>query len=179
MLFRSEIAKDLLEATSDDAVPHDLIPTNWPNDEALELSKLQLPVDVVVAKKTDEGFDDQSIKIEKVGSQKKLCNHDEVILDIGPATSYIYSQILKRAMVIFWNGPMGFVENFNFAQGTKDVAQAIADSKGFSVIGGGDTEGIVSKFGLEDKFGHVSTGGGAALALLAGEELAVLKYLQI
>ena len=73
---------------------------------------------------------------------------------------------------------MGMFEDFDFSKGTEEIAKAIAQSNGFSVIGGGDTEGVVQRFKLEGKFGHVSTGGGASLAALAGVELPVLKYLK-
>lgn len=74
---------------------------------------------------------------------------------------------------------MGLFEDFHFASGTREVAEAIADSNGFSVVGGGDTESVVTKFRLEGRFGHVSTGGGASLELLAGEELSVVPYLTV
>ncbi|MEK9165691.1 MAG: phosphoglycerate kinase [Patescibacteria group bacterium] len=175
-----EIARELLAKSKNDVVPHELLPEKWPNGGPIKLSKIQLPIDVLTAKRNlNNGFDDETIKIEKVNSRSNLCDPQDSILDIGPRTTDIYSQIVKRARTIFWNGPMGLFENFNFSHGTKKLAEAIAKSKAYSVIGGGDTEAVVTKFDLEGQFGHVSTGGGAALSLLAGEELPVLKYLEI
>ena len=172
-----EVARAIIEKTKNPPVPLELAPDKWLTGEAFELAKIQLPFDVVVAKKREGGFNDETIKIEKVNGRKDLCAENEAILDIGPVTQHIYSQITKRARTIFWNGPMGLFENFDFSSGTKAVAEAIANSNGFSIIGGGDTEVVVTQFHLEGRFGHVSTGGGASLALLAGEEIPVLKYL--
>ncbi|HCA67305.1 MAG: phosphoglycerate kinase [Candidatus Jacksonbacteria bacterium RIFOXYA2_FULL_44_7] len=173
-----EIAKTLLSNTARKSVPHELIPFTWPNGERVALSKIQLPLDVIIAKKKpDGGFFDKTVVIKKLNGQQKLCNNDEAILDIGHTTSFVYNEVIKRGRTIFWNGPMGYFEDFNFRDGTRSIANAVADSNGFSVIGGGDTEGVIAKFNLAGRFGHVSTGGGASLSLLAGEELAVLKYL--
>jgi phosphoglycerate kinase len=174
-----KIASELLSQTKNDTVPHELIPEKWPNGGPISLAKIQLPLDIVIGKKkTHDSYHDETIRIEKINSRRQLCGKDEAILDTGPVTNYIYSEIVKRARTIFWNGPMGYFEDFNYSQGTKDLARAIADSKGFSIIGGGDTEGVIPKFELENQFGHVSTGGGASLALLAGEKLPVMKYLE-
>lgn len=173
-----EIARELLAKSKNDTVPYELLPEKWPNSGPIKLSKVQLPIDVITAKIKNGGFDDETVKIEKVNGRKQFCAKNEAILDIGPYTSYIYGEIIKHARTIFWNGPMGLFEDFNFSQGTKKLAEAIARSKAYSVIGGGDTEAVVTKFDLEGQFGHVSTGGGAALAFLGGEELPVLKYLK-
>ncbi|MFH1713340.1 MAG: phosphoglycerate kinase [Candidatus Jacksonbacteria bacterium] len=174
-----EIARELLAQSKNDAVPHELLPEKWPNGGPIKLSKVQLPIDVITAKKTTVGFDDETVKIEKINGRKQLCAEDEAILDIGPYTADIYGEIIKHARTVFWNGPMGLFEDFNFSQGTKKLAEAIAQSKAYSIIGGGDTEAVVTKFDLEGQFGHVSTGGGASLALLAGEKLQVLKWLEV
>jgi len=174
-----EVAKELIAKTNGLIVPHELTPGQWPDGEPVALTKVQLPVDIIVGKKRKQGgYDNSSLRIEKINGQKELCAMDEAILDIGPYTAYLYGEIVKRARTIFWNGPMGYFEEFSFSQGTKTVAEAVAASKGFSVIGGGDTEGVVTRFNLENQFGHVSSGGGASLALLAGEEFPVLKYLE-
>jgi phosphoglycerate kinase len=181
-----EVAREIIEKTKNTPVPLELVPDNGFTSlrathrqagEAFELAKIQLPLDVVVAKKKDGGFNNETIKIEKVNGRKDLCAENEAILDIGQVTQHMYAEIIKRARTIFWNGPMGLFENFDFSSGTKAVAKAIADSNGFSIIGGGDTEAVVTQFHLEGRFGHVSTGGGASLALLAGDELPVMKYL--
>ncbi len=82
---------------------------------------------------------------------------------------------IKKAKTIFWNGPMGVFEIDKFAFGTKKVSEAVARAKATTVVGGGDTEVIAAKYKLEDKFDHISTGGGASLEFLAGKELSALK----
>lgn len=174
-----KVAHNLLQQVNRNEVPEDLIPDEWPNGKKISLYRIQLPVDVICAPKNgNETYADDTLKIEKVNGRHNLCNDKEAILDIGPYTVKLYQEILKKARTIFWNGPMGLFENFDFASGTKAVAEAVAASNGYSVIGGGDTEGVVSRFHLDGKFGHVSTGGGASLELLAGLELPVLKYLK-
>jgi len=98
-------------------------------------------------------------------------------LDIGPETIELFTGIIKKAKVVVWAGPMGRFEDVSYEEGTKKIAQAIIESKAFSVVGGGDTIGALTKLNLVDKFSHVSTGGGAMLAFLAGEELPGLKAL--
>ncbi len=171
-------ARSLMEKIANVSIPHELIPNAWPNGEHTTLTKLQLPLDVVIGKKNPAGgFASDELIIRRLTQPTDICGYEESILDIGPVTQNLYSEIVKQARTIFWNGPMGLFEDFHFSSGTREVASAIADSNGFSVVGGGDTESVVTKFNLEGRFGHVSTGGGASLSLLAGEELAVLKYL--
>ncbi len=100
------------------------------------------------------------------------------ILDIGPESIKEFSEIIKNSKMIIWNGPMGLFENDNFAEGTRAIAQAIADSKAFKVLGGGDTISAIDKFGMIGRFDFLSTGGGAMLAFLAGEKLPGLKALK-
>ena len=92
-------------------------------------------------------------------------------LDIGPETSKNYAAEIAGAKTIVWNGPMGCFEMPNFAKGTFDVCQAVADSNAISIIGGGDSASAIEKAGLEDKVSHVSTGGGASLEFLEGKAL--------
>ncbi|MBI4359812.1 MAG: phosphoglycerate kinase [Candidatus Jacksonbacteria bacterium] len=173
-------ARAIFQKTRGKEIPHELIPDVWPNGERGTISKLQLPLDVIIGKKNAEGgFANNELIIKKVTGPESLCGDEAAILDIGPVTRALYGEIAKRARTIFWNGPMGLFEDFHFASGTREVAEAIADSNGFSVVGGGDTESVVTKFRLEGRFGHVSTGGGASLELLAGEELSVVPYLTV
>ncbi len=103
---------------------------------------------------------------------------DNKILDIGDQTMKKYLEVIKTAKTIIWNGPMGLFENPMFAKGTNEVAQAIAESSAMTVIGGGDTISAVDKLHLLEKFGFVSTGGGAMLAFLAGNLLPGLEALK-
>ena len=93
------------------------------------------------------------------------------IMDIGPDAAEQYRSIISAASMIVWNGPMGVFEDERYAAGTRAIADAVVDSDCFSLIGGGDTIAAVNQFGLLERFGHVSTGGGAMLAFLAGHQL--------
>ena len=103
---------------------------------------------------------------------------DDMILDIGPATAKRYGEILRAAGTIVWNGPVGVFEFDAFAGGTKAVAQAIADSKAFSIAGGGDTLAAIAKYGVTDRIGYISTGGGAFLEFLEGKALPAVQALE-
>ena len=98
-------------------------------------------------------------------------------LDIGPETSKLYCGIVKGAKTVVWNGPMGVCEMPPFDEGTKAVAQAIAESDAVSIIGGGDSAAAIQKLGFADKVTHVSTGGGASLAMLEGKKFAAVDLL--
>ena len=99
-------------------------------------------------------------------------------LDIGPETTLKFIAPLEKAGTILWNGPMGMFEDPRFQEGTVDVAEAVADSHGFTVVGGGDSAAAVAKFGLDRKIDHVSTGGGASLELLEKGDLPGLQALR-
>lgn len=99
-------------------------------------------------------------------------------LDIGPATTLAFITPLEHAGTILWNGPMGMFEDPRFQEGTVDVAEAVADSHGFTVVGGGDSAAAVAKFGLDLRIDHVSTGGGASLELIEKGDLPGLAALR-
>ena len=129
--------------------------------------KLLLPVDNVV---TDD-FDNPTVK-EVVDSDK--IPDDRMGMDIGTKTRELYAEAIKGAKTVFWNGPMGVFEKDEFADGTKAVAEAVAEVKangGTSIIGGGDSVAAINKFGLALKMSWISTGGGASMELVEGKAL--------
>ncbi len=148
-------------------------------DQALAVMKkmqargaaVPIPTDVVCAKE----FSAQAKATTKAA---KNVEADDLILDIGPQTSAQLAEILKNAGTIVWNGPLGVFEIEAFAQGTASVSHAIAESAGFSIAGGGDTLAAIAKFGITDKVGYISTGGGAFLEFLEGKVLPAVDILQ-
>jgi len=152
----------------------------WPPKETakeiekfkLTSTKLHLPIDAIAsADETGQFYTRES-------APAKL-RKDELLLDIGPETIRMFSKIIKDAKMIVWSGPMGRFEETLFEKGTKAIAEKIArNHKAFKIAGGGDTVFALSKFGLRDKFDHVSTGGGAMLSFLGGEKLPGLKVLE-
>jgi phosphoglycerate kinase len=130
-----------------------------------------IPVDVVCATE----FSAQAKATVKAA---KDVGAEDLILDIGPQTSAQLADILKNAGTIVWNGPVGVFEFEQFAQGTESLSQAIAASPGFSIAGGGDTLAAIAKFGITDKVGYISTGGGAFLEFLEGKTLPAVDVLQ-
>ena len=102
---------------------------------------------------------------------------DDMILDIGPETAAKLAAQLKAAGTIVWNGPVGVFEFDQFANGTKTIAQAIAESSAFSIAGGGDTLAAIAKYGIEKDVGYISTGGGAFLEVLEGKTLPAFEIL--
>jgi phosphoglycerate kinase len=103
---------------------------------------------------------------------------DDMVLDIGPQTAQALAAILAKAGTIVWNGPVGVFEFEQFSHGTEVVARAIAESPAFSIAGGGDTLAAIAKFGITDKVGYISTGGGAFLEFLEGKTLPAVEILQ-
>jgi phosphoglycerate kinase len=154
-----EVGKSLVEV--------DLIPTVKElmlRADAMGVNFL-LPTDIVVAK---EFAADSNPTVVSSGSIPS----DQMGLDIGPDSSAVFAAEIKKCKTIFWNGPMGVFEFANFSNGTKVVAQALSEISGMAVVGGGDSAAAVRKLGFEDKdFGYISTGGGASLEYLEGNEL--------
>jgi len=103
---------------------------------------------------------------------------DDMILDIGPATANAYAAILRGAGTVVWNGPVGVFEFEAFGNGTRAVAEALASSRAFSIAGGGDTLAAIAKYGISDKIGYISTGGGAFLEFLEGKTLPAVAILE-
>ena len=132
--------------------------------ELIGNEKLVLPVDTLVADKFDAAAETKAVPIDAIPAGWQG-------VDIGPKAIEQFKGEIANAATVVWNGPVGVFEIDAFANGTKAVAQALADSDVVSVIGGGDSASAVKKFGLEDKMTHISTGGGASLEFLEGKEL--------
>lgn len=130
-----------------------------------------IPTDVVCAKELSPNARAEIKPVDQVAD-------DDLILDIGPDSAKRLADILAGAGTIVWNGPVGVFEYEQFAQGTRVIAQAIADAKGFSIAGGGDTLAAIAKFGIADNVGYISTGGGAFLEFLEGKTLPAVEVLQ-
>lgn len=126
--------------------------------------EFHLPTDVVIA---DDFSVDANTKVVPIDSIPS----DWEALDIGPETRKKYAEVIKGSKLIIWNGPMGVFELEPFANGTKQVAEAMAETAGYTVIGGGDSAAAVEKFNLAEKMDHISTGGGASLEFMEGKEL--------
>ncbi len=124
--------------------------------------KIQLPIDHITA----ESFEGDAVKINKVDIPENMIG-----LDIGEQTLEKFHKIVKNSKTILWNGPMGLFENPKFAQGTMSLAKMIANSKAFSLVGGGDSVAAVNKSGEAKNFSHVSTGGGASLEYIEKGQL--------
>jgi phosphoglycerate kinase len=132
--------------------------------------KVPLPTDVVVGK----SMDDTQPRTKSVDDVAP----DEMILDIGPQTAKAYAGEIAKAGTLVWNGPVGVFEKEPFAKGTQTIARAIADSKAFSIAGGGDTVAAINKFGIADKIDYISTAGGAFLEFLEGKKLPAVAALE-
>lgn len=126
--------------------------------------QLYLPVDVVVAPAINSKGLARVVPVQEIPA-------DQMGLDIGPATRLLYKSALESAETIVWNGPMGVLENEDFAGGTFAMIEALASSHALTIIGGGDTDAAIHQMELAHKFGFISTGGGAFLALLEGKGL--------
>ena len=126
--------------------------------------KMLLPVDTIVADKFGEDANTENVDRDKIPE-------DMEGLDIGLKTRELFASEIKNAKTVIWNGPMGVFEIEKFAGGTKAVAAAMAECKGVTIIGGGDSAAAVEQLGYADKMTHISTGGGASLEFLEGLEL--------
>ena len=133
-------------------------------------AEVPIPTDVVTAK---------TFAADAVATIKNATDvaDDDLILDIGPETAAKLAAQLKQAGTIVWNGPVGVFEFAAFENGTKVIAQAIAESSAFSIAGGGDTLAAIAKYGIEEQVGYISTGGGAFLEILEGKTLPALEIL--
>jgi phosphoglycerate kinase len=130
-----------------------------------------VPADVVCGKEF-------SADTPAAAKPAKAVEDDDMILDIGPQTTASYGGLLRDAGTIVWNGPVGVFEFAAFQNGTRAIAEAIAASSGFSLAGGGDTLAAIAKFGVTDKIGYISTGGGAFLEFLEGKTLPAVEILE-
>lgn len=137
-------------------------------------ASLPMPVDVVVAKAFSAEAEHRIADVNDV-------QDDEMILDVGPKTAAMLADILKSAGTIVWNGPVGVFEMAPYAEGTRVMAEAIAeatDNGAFSIAGGGDTVSAVTQFGIADRVSYISTGGGAFLEFLEGKRLPAVAALE-
>jgi phosphoglycerate kinase len=144
--------------------PSSLVDRRWTMDDGRRV-QLALPVDHVVAEKLEAGVASETLDVgdAKIG--------DRMGLDIGPKTIALYAGLIKDAKTVVWNGPMGVFEIPDFAKGTNAVAMAVADVKGTTIVGGGDSIAAVNQAGIADRITHISTGGGASLEFLGGRQL--------
>jgi phosphoglycerate kinase len=133
---------------------------------------IPVPVDVVCGKE----FSESALATTKSATSVE---DDDMIFDIGPKTASQLAEILKNAGTIVWNGPVGVFEFNQFGEGTKEIAMAIAESKAFSIAGGGDTLAAVSKYKISDDVSYISTGGGAFLEFLEGKKLPAVAVLEM
>jgi phosphoglycerate kinase len=134
-------------------------------------ASVPIPVDVVCAKE----FAAQAQATTKAAA---AVEPDDMILDIGPQTAERFAALLKEAGTVVWNGPVGVFEFDQFGGGTRALAQSIAQSKAFSIAGGGDTLAAIAKYGIADRVGYISTGGGAFLEFLEGKRLPAVAVLE-
>jgi len=133
--------------------------------------KFLLPFDHIAAERMDVQAKRQIVRSDKIPS-------DWLCLDIGPETVRMFSEEIRSAKTIVWNGPMGVFEMEPFSQGTFAIAKAVADSSAFSIVGGGDSVAAVKQAGVAERIGHLSTGGGASLEFLEGKKLPGIEALR-
>ena len=132
---------------------------------------IPLPSDVVTGKEFSESAVAETKAVNTIAN-------DDMVFDIGPDTAAAFAKILEQAGTIVWNGPVGVFEFDQFGAGTQALANAIANSKAFSIAGGGDTLAAIDKYGIADKISYISTGGGAFLEFLEGKKLPAVAILE-
>jgi len=132
---------------------------------------IPLPQDVVVSDSLSAGAEARQVGIDEVGVE-------DMIVDIGPASANTLAALLESAGTIVWNGPVGVFELDQFGDGTRRIAEAVADSSAFSIAGGGDTVAAITKYGVADRISYISTGGGAFLEFLQGKKLPAVAILE-
>lgn len=147
---------------------HDLIPVAA---ELMQNVNIPLPVDVVVATEFAENATATVKSVDDVADE-------DMILDIGPESAKKLAALLEEAGTIIWNGPVGVFEFDQFGEGTKAISLAIANSRGFSIAGGGDTLAAVDKYGIAERVSYISTGGGAFLEFVEGKTLPAVAVLE-
>lgn len=143
-------------------------------DEARRIAaavNIPLPVDVVTGKSLDAGVTGSVKSVDDVAE-------DDLILDIGPQSRAALAELIAQAGTVLWNGPVGVFEHAAFGDGTRALAQAIADSPAFSLAGGGDTLAAIDQYGVADRVSYISTGGGAFLEFVEGKELPAVAALR-
>lgn len=133
--------------------------------------QIPLPIDVICGKEFDENTTAVTKSVNDV-------EPDDMIMDVGPETSRQLNELIAKANTIVWNGPLGVFEFDQFSKGTKNLAEAIAESKAYSIAGGGDTIAAITTFKVEDKISYISTGGGAFLEFLEGKKLPAIEILE-
>jgi phosphoglycerate kinase len=138
----------------------------------LESGRVEIPTDFVVAHDISETAETRTVNRVSIPDGWKG-------LDIGPETAGTYADVVTEAKTVLWNGPMGMFELAPFAAGTRTVAEAVAASPAFTVVGGGDSAAAIRQFGLADRVDHVSTGGGASLELIERGDLPGLEALRL
>lgn len=126
--------------------------------------QLHLPIDAVIADAFSADANVKTVAIDAI-------EQGWMGLDIGPKTSQQYAEVIEQSALVIWNGPMGVFEMAPFENGTKTVAEAVAKTEGYTIIGGGDSAAAVEKFNLADQMNHISTGGGASLEFMEGKVL--------
>jgi phosphoglycerate kinase len=133
--------------------------------------KVYLPVDAVVADQFDAKAQIKMVPVQEIPP-------DWMVMDIGPATSRLYAEVLYDAKTVVWNGPMGVFEMDAFSRGTMAMVDYVANSHALTIVGGGDTDVAIHKAGETDRITYISTGGGAFLTLLEGKPLPAVAALE-
>ncbi len=132
---------------------------------------IPVPTDVVVGSEFSADAEARTVDVSQVAD-------DDMILDIGPSTAADFGDMISKAGTVIWNGPVGVFEFDQFGEGTRALAESIADSAAFSIAGGGDTLAAIDKYGVADRLSYISTGGGAFLEFVEGKKLPAVEVLE-